>query len=225
MNLKTASKTMITAETIFDTLYLCTVWVCAFLLLFLSAGTESLKHAAGWPALMLAAGDSCHLVPRIIAMHSKKTYDYSAALGNGKMIASVTMTLFYLELWHIGVKFYSFRNDFITAAVILTAAVRIMLCFFPQNRWADESADTKWALWRNIPFFILGAAVMVLFYAGSRNMPGEASLIWFSVMISFACYMPVVLFSKRNPKAGMFMILKSCAYVSIILMCFSLPDA
>ena len=224
MNLKTAPKSMKTAETIFDLFYLCTAWICAFLLLHTPV-SGSLKHTAGWAALLLAAGDSCHLLPRISAMHSRKTSDYSAVLGAGKMAASITMTFFYMGLWHIGVSYYSFRNDFITAVVILTAAVRIILCFFPQNRWADASADTKWALWRNIPFFILGAAVMVLFFTGSLKTPDGPSLLWLSVLISFACYMPVILHPKRNPKTGMFMIFKSCAYISIILMCFSLPDA
>lgn len=52
------------------------------------------------------------------------------------------------------------------------------------------------------------------------------SIIWASAMIrivaaiiiSFGCYLPVTLFSKKMPKIGMLMIPKTCAYVWIIVM-------
>lgn len=39
-----------------------------------------------------------------------------------------------------------------------------------------------------------------------------------AIIISFGCYLPVTLFSKKMPKIGMLMIPKTCAYVWIIVM-------
>lgn len=34
-----------------------------------------------------------------------------------------------------------------------------------------------------------------------------------AILISFGCYIPVTLFSKTKPKAGLLMIPKTCAYM------------
>lgn len=42
--------------------------------------------------------------------------------------------------------------------------------------------------------------------------------LWLAVVISFACYIPVVLFADIVPMVGMLMIPKTCAYVWIVLI-------
>lgn len=37
-----------------------------------------------------------------------------------------------------------------------------------------------------------------------------------AILISFACYLPVVIWGKKNPKVGMLMIPKTCAYMWMI---------
>ena len=39
-----------------------------------------------------------------------------------------------------------------------------------------------------------------------------------AILISFGCYLPVTLLSKKIPKVGLLMIPKTCAYVWIIVM-------
>lgn len=209
-------------ETIFDVVYLGTVLVSA-VLLCLSANTGSLRWQFGLMALILGIGDSFHLVPRVCAFWDRGMKDYTAPLGIGKLVASITMTIFYVVLWHIGVSHYpNLAAGDLNLIIYILAALRIGLCLFPQNRWTSGNPPLKWAIWRNIPFFILGMAVMVLFASGTYAMRDGFSLMWVAILISFACYLPVVLFSERNPKIGMLMLPKSCAYAAIVLMGFSL---
>lgn len=217
-------KQMKLIETVFDVLYLGTVLVSAFLLC-MGSDTGSERWLFGLMAMILGAGDSFHLIPRVYAMWDGKSGDHTAALGVGKLVASITMTVFYVVLWGVGTARYA--NAFpalMTQAVFALAAARIALCLFPQNGWTSQRPPLKWAILRNIPFFVLGMLVMALFAEGSAR-DGGFPFLWLAILISFACYLPVVLFSERSPKVGMLMLPKSCAYAAIVLMGFSLPAA
>lgn len=208
-------------ETIFDVLYLAIVLISAFILYF-KEDIGGLQRQFGIMAFVLAGGDAFHLIPRIRAMWDSKMKDYTASLGIGKLITSVTMTIFYILLWNIGVNYYSDMVTFpMTVAVYILAVLRIILCLFPGNRWASKNPPIKWAIWRNVPFFTLGMMVMILFAGGSVTGDGRYPFLWIAILISFACYLPVVLFSERSPKVGMLMLPKSCAYVAIVLMGFN----
>jgi hypothetical protein len=208
-------------ETAFDIAYLGTVLISAALLLA-NANTGSERWRFGLMALILGVGDAFHLIPRIYAMWAGGASDRTALLGVGKMIASVTMTVFYVVLWGVGaIRYADIVPAHIGAVVTALAALRVALCLFPQNRWTSGEASLTWAVLRNAPFFALGMLVMALFAAGSR-ISGGFPLLWLAVLLSFVCYLPVVLFSRRAPKVGMLMLPKSCAYAAIVLMGFSL---
>ena len=75
-----------------------------------------------------------------------------------------------------------------------------------------------WGVWRNVPFAILGAVTVVLFYRSARKGQDAAfRQLWLTVVLSFACYIPVVLFADAAPAVGMLMIPKTCAYVWTVL--------
>jgi hypothetical protein len=209
-------------ETIFDFTYLFTVLIAA-LLLYKTAETGSLRWQYALMCFVLVAGDTFHLIPRIYALVDRKDYDHTVSLGIGKFITSITMTLFYLILWEINIRYYDFNGDrYLSFLVYGSATLRILLCVFPQNRWMDKNPPQKWAIIRNIPFFILGMAVMIFNMTEVFKNGGSLSFLWLAILISFACYLPVVLFSRTNPKVGMLMLPKSCAYIAIVLMGFSL---
>ncbi len=220
MQLNKKRKPVRLIETAFDGIYLGTVLISAALL---CAGSDmgSERWRFGLMALILGVGDAFHLLPRIHAMWDTETGGRRTLLGIGKAIASVTMTVFYVVLWGVGANRYA---DIVpahaTAVVWILAALRIALCLFPQNRWMSEAPPLRWAIWRNVPFFALGMLVTALFAAGAR-ISGGFPFLWLAVLLSFAFYLPVVLFSGRNPKVGMLMLPKSCAYVAIVLMGFS----
>ena len=217
-------KIMIWVETIFDTSYLLTVLISAGILYY-TAEIGSLRWQYSLMAFTLGIGDAFHLIPRIYSMVDRKKRDHTALLGIGKYVTSLTMTLFYLFLWDIGKNYYSFEvNMFYSVIVYGLALLRVLLCVLPQNRWLDKNPPFKWGIFRNIPFFILGMMVMVLYMIGSFRIGGNLSFLWLAILISFLCYLPVVLYSKKNPKIGMLMLPKSCAYVAIVLMGFVLPS-
>lgn len=67
--------------------------------------------------------------------------------------------------------------------MVIFAAVRILLCLFPQNNWFQRGGG------------------------GNRH-----------VILSFVCYMAVVLLAGKRPAAGMLMIPKTICYIWMICL-------
>lgn len=130
------------------------------------------------------------------------------------------MTAFYLLLYYVWRSRYQIRGrSGLTAAVWALAAVRVALCLMPQNAWTSADAPLSWGIYRNIPFAILGALIVVLFYRSARaRQDAPFRHLWLTVVLSFACYIPVVLFADAVPAVGMLMIPKTCAYVWTVLI-------
>ena len=102
----------------------------------------------------------------------------------------------------------------LTAAIFGLSALRIVLCLFPQNAWTSAQAPLSWGIYRNIPFTILGILMIYLFYREARVRNDKAFRnMWLTIVLSFAFYLPVVLFADQIPVIGMLMIPKTCAYV------------
>ena len=55
----------------------------------------------GIMAVILGLGDSFHLIPRAAALCTTGLESYTFQLGLGKLITSVTMTVFYVLLYHV----------------------------------------------------------------------------------------------------------------------------
>lgn len=206
-------------ETLFDVAYLVTVITLGILMIRGSKGRKQYL-LYGIMAVTLGSGDAFHLVPRAIALCTTGLENYTEALGIGKMITSITMTIFYVLLyfaWRLRYQVVGRKN--LTIAVWLLAALRILLCLMPQNVWTSANAPLSWGIYRNIPFTILGALVVVLFYRSAKEQKDEPfRFLWLTVVISFACYIPVVLFADSIPVVGMLMIPKTCAYLWTVLI-------
>ncbi len=209
-------------ETVFDILYLATV-VYIGVTMIKSGGKIKQYLLFGIMAVMLGAGDAFHLVPRAYALMTSGLENFTAALGIGRLITSVTMTFFYVLLYHVwrqrcGVK----GKGVLTAAVYALAAIRILLCAFPQNGWTSAAAPLDWAVYRNIPFAALGILMIVLFYSSAKQRNDRAFRhMWLTIVLSFAFYIPVVLFADTIPWTGVLMIPKTCAYVWTVLIGYS----
>lgn len=208
-------------ETLFDTVYLVTVITLGVLMIRGSKGSRQVL-LFGIMAVTLGCGDAFHLVPRAVALCTTGLQDYTAALGVGKLITSVTMTAFYVLLYYVWRSRYAVEGKKgITAAVWALAAVRVALCLFPQNAWTSAETPLSWGIYRNIPFALLGALIVVLFYRSAKQKQDAAfRWLWLTVVLSFACYIPVVLFADAVPAVGMLMIPKTCAYVWTVLIGF-----
>ena len=207
------------AESIFDVLYLAFAVVIGIYLIK-KGGKGSLVRSFGIMALVLGAGDSFHLVPRAISLWTTGLEAKAAALGIGKLITSITMTIFYLILYYIWRERYQIigRKPLSIAMWGLTIA-RIALCAFPQNQWLSYQQPLLWGILRNIPFAIMGILLIVLF-AQEAKRAGDRVFrhMWLAITLSFAFYLPVVLFADQIPMIGMLMIPKTLAYVWIVVM-------
>lgn len=93
-----------------------------------------------------------------------------------------------------------------------------MIFLLPQSNWCSEEGNPKLSLLRNTVFAVTGIGVIIL-YALSGNTYGyHMTRMVAAIIISFSCYLPVTLLSKKMPKVGLLMIPKTCAYIWIIVM-------
>jgi len=208
-------------ETLFDAVYLSTVITLGILMIVRSRGSrETLLF--GIMAVTLGAGDAFHLVPRAIALCTVGLDQFTAALGIGKLVTSITMTAFYVLLYYVWRARYKVSGKGgVTAAVWVLSLSRILLCLMPQNAWTSAAAPLAWGIYRNIPFALLGLLVIVLFYRSAREKNDRSfRFMWLTIVLSFAFYIPVVLFADTVPPVGMLMIPKTCAYVWTVLIGF-----
>ena len=206
-------------ETLFDTVYLVSV-ITIGLTMIRQSGQRGQYRLFGLMAVVLGAGDAFHLVPRALALCTTGLDSFTAALGAGKLITSVTMTIFYILLYHVWRSRYHIQGKGgVTAAVYLLSVLRIVLCLFPQNRWLSAQAPLSWGIYRNIPFALLGLLIVVLFYQSAKEQGDTAFRhMWLTIVLSFGFYIPVVLWADSIPLIGMLMIPKTCAYVWTVLI-------
>lgn len=206
-------------ETLFDVCYLVSVITIGIRMVKSSKNNRQFK-LFGWMAIVLGAGDSFHLIPRMIALCTTGLENFTVALGLGKWITSVTMTLFYVLLYYVWRERYEIkRQKNLTIAVYLFAAIRIALCMMPQNNWLSADAPLSWGIYRNIPFAVIGLITIVLFYTSAKQNNDTAfKWMWMTIVLSFGFYIPVVLWANTIPMIGMLMIPKTCAYVWTVVI-------
>lgn len=206
-------------ETLFDAVYLITVVTLGLRMIRGSRGNRQFR-LFGCMAVVLGAGDAFHLIPRALALCTTGLDSYTVALGAGKWITSITMTVFYVLLYYVWRYRYRIQGQkTLTAAVYALAGVRILLCMMPQNDWLSAAAPLAWGVYRNIPFALLGALIIVLFYRSAKAANDTAfRWMWLTIVLSFGFYIPVVLWADAVPMIGMLMIPKTCAYVWTVLI-------
>lgn len=206
------------AETVFDVLYLSFALIAG--LTMLVKGKNSLVKKAGLMAVLLGAGDSFHLVPRCYALWTSGLEANAAALGIGKFITSITMTIFYLILYYIWRERYQVKGQKgLTAAMWVLSVLRIALCLLPQNQWLVYRQPLLFGVLRNIPFAVMGVMIIIIFAKEAKKTGDRAfRFMPLAVALSFGFYLPVVLFSGVAPAVGILMIPKTLAYVWVVLM-------
>ncbi|MBR6271783.1 MAG: hypothetical protein IKR26_06485 [Lachnospiraceae bacterium] len=201
-------------ESTFDILYLLFAIISGVIVLIKAHNRN--EKLMGFAALILGFGDAFHLVPRVLNYFIDA--DFTAALGIGKLITSVTMTVFYVLLYYVWPGYYKeTKKKSLSAMVWLLALVRIALCVFPQNGWLENSSDLTWGIIRNIPFVMLGALICFLYFK-NRNKSRRFRHIWVYILLSFAFYIPVTVGAGALPILGMLMLPKTVCYILVILI-------
>ena len=106
-------------ETAFDGVYLTSV-ITLGLLMIRGSGSSAQYRLFGVMAVVLGCGDAFHLLPRAYALCTTGLENYTVALGLGKWITSVTMTVFYVLLYYVWRKRYKIMGrSGLTAAVYI----------------------------------------------------------------------------------------------------------
>ena len=115
-------------ETGFDAIYLILVITIGIRMIRGCKGNKQYR-LFGIMAVVLGAGDAFHLIPRALALCTTGLENYTVPLGLGKWITSITMTIFYVLLYHVWRTRYQVTGrSGITAAVYGLSAARIVLC-------------------------------------------------------------------------------------------------
>ena len=96
-----------------------------------------------------------------------------------------------------------------------------MIMLFPANEWNNVVPPQPWSLIRNVPLMIQGLGVAYLMLRDSRRT-ADRPFTWIGIMIllSYAFYIPVILFVQQWSVVGMLMIPKTMAYVGIALIAY-----
>lgn len=204
-------------ESIFSVLYLASVFYMSIKMISKGKDNKLLK-LFGSMGFVLGFGDSFHLIPRIYALLTTGLEANAAALGIGKLITSITMTIFYvilIRIWEIRFDIKDVKGIRIFAGIL--AVSRVILTLMPQNKWTLYDAPVSWGIYRNIPFTISGILVVYLILKkATKNKDKIFRNIGIGIIISFTCYVPVVLFAATYRLVGILMIPKTLAYLWIV---------
>lgn len=199
-------------ESTFDILYL--IFAIAAGIYILRRRKDQIGKMMGCAVLILGCGDAFHLIPRVLNYFANA--DFTAWLGFGKLVTSLTMTVFYVLMYRLWLGVYGEQeNQQLRAVLYAFAIVRIILCLVPQNRWLTNESTVFWGIIRNVPFVCIGVIIICLYY---RNRDKEEQLrsVWLLVALSFLFYIPVAVAAGVAPMLGMLMLPKTVCYMILI---------
>ena len=163
-------------ETVFEVVYLILVVTLGIGILRRSGG-ERQYRLFGWAAVLLGAGDSFHLVPRMIALWTAGLDAFSFWLGLGKLVTSVTMTVFYVLLFFVWRERYGGGKHCagLTRLALVLAALRVLLCAMPQNRWLTNDGPLGAGKVRPVPSALAGGDAELCVLPPGRTVRGRGS--------------------------------------------------
>jgi hypothetical protein len=181
-----------------------------------------------WAFALLALGDTGHVGFRVLAYASGGLETEISILGSqlglvglGALATAITVTIFYvlmLEIWRARFdKPYGWFGYLLLGAAIL----RLSLMLAAANQWNSVVPAQPWSTVRNLPLMLQGLGVAYLILRDARAAQ-DRTFIWIGLMIliSFACYIPVILLVQQAPITGMLMIPKTLAYVAIAILAY-----
>lgn len=206
-------------EPIFHSFYLVTI---LYMSIKMFAQKRDYKlRLFGLMGLVLAGGDIVHLVPRVYAHFTTGLTANAGLLGIGKFVTSITMAIFYLILLRIWEIQFAKKNLSIRTFAIFLVVSKIIISLLPQNQWTSPTPPLNWVIYRNIPFVILGVFIIYLVLRKAYqydNLPFKK--IGIAIIVSFACYIPVIILTNRFSLINLLMIPKTLAYLYIIYIAY-----
>lgn len=220
-------------EITFNVVYLVVVWglVAAMARRRSTVPSDSRNTArfVMWAFALLALGDTGHVGFRVLAYAlGDLTFSFGllgrqiGLVGLGALATAFTVTLFYVLMLFVWRARFDGRYGWFQVLLLAAAAVRIALMLPPANEWNSVVPPQPWSTYRNLPLIIQGLGVAFLILRDARASD-DGTFLWIGVMIliSYACYIPVVFLVQRLPLLGMLMIPKTLAYLGIGFLAYS----
>ncbi len=220
-------------EISFNILYLVVVWVIVLAMIrrqpTVPAQDQPVTKLFIWAFGLLALGDTGHVGFRVLSYASgdlESTVSIAGReiglVGLGALATAFTVTLFYVLMLMIWQRRYNQPYGWLGGLLFAAAAVRLLIMFLPANEWNSTVPPQPWSLIRNVPLMIQGLGVAFLILRDSRR-ESDRPFTWIGIMIllSYAFYIPVILFVQQMPMIGMLMIPKTMAYVGIALIAYT----
>jgi hypothetical protein len=210
-------------EVIFNITYLTVIWTLVVMMARrlprVAAGSQALAKRMMWAFALLALGDTGHVGFRVVAYALGGLAAHPVLVGMGALSTAVTVTLFYMLMVDIWRRRFNRPLGIFGWSLLTAGVVRLAVILFPQNQWGQIQAPYDWSLLRNALLVVQGIGVMILILRDAIQS-GDKPFTWIGVLIalSYAFYIPVILWSAQDPVLGMLMIPKTCAYVAIAII-------
>ena len=219
-------------EITFNIAYLIVVWGLVIAMIHRQPDVPEADKAVTrlfiWAFALLALGDTGHVGFRVLA-YAGGNLESTITIGGreiglvglGALATAVTVTIFYVLMLVIWQRRYDKAYGWFGGLLFAAAAVRLLIMLFPANEWNSTVPPQPWSLYRNVPLMIQGLGVAYLILRDSRQV-GDRPFTWIGIMIllSYAFYIPVILFVQQAPMVGMLMIPKTMAYLGIALIAY-----
>ena len=219
-------------EITFNIAYLLTIWIVVILMMRAQSNVpEENKPVTKlfiWAFTLLALGDTGHVGFRVWAYalgdlsSTISLFGFELGLvGLGALATAYTVTIFYMLILMIWQRRYQKPYGWFGALLWLAGISRLFIMLFPANEWNNVVPPQTWSLIRNIPLMIQGFGVAYLILRDARQAQ-DKPFTWVGIMIllSYAFYLPVILFVQEMPMIGMLMIPKTLAYVAIAFIAY-----
>ncbi|MFX0178848.1 MAG: hypothetical protein ACFE78_01585 [Candidatus Hodarchaeota archaeon] len=186
---------------------------------------------------LLGFGDLFHLGFRIYVFFAGLGPDElftNLAIGSGYIISGLTMTYFYIAIFHAWSNIYGDKysnpSKIKIFTIILYSAfiLRLVLIFLPFNHWFEGDATVDFGfdfrIITAIPIYIIGILSVSLLFKDSKTEKNEftgininlnkgnyMASIWF--VVSYVSYSITLFLVAIFPLTGLFMIPKTIAYL------------
>lgn len=178
---------------------------------------------------LLALGDTGHVGFRVLAYAlgglegaSLTIFGRSLGLvGLGALATAITVTFFYGLILLVWQDRFDRSLGWFGVLLLVMAALRLVLMIPAVNQWNSVVPPQPWSLVRNAPLVVQGLGVAYLILRDAHTVR-DRTFIWIgiSILVSYACYLPVILFVQQVPLVGMLMIPKTLAYIAVAVLAY-----
>jgi hypothetical protein len=219
-------------EMVFNVIYVIVVWSMVACLWRRRTAVAPDRQAAarrlGWAFGLLALGDTGHVGFRVLAYASGNLEMTVRLFGNpvslvslGTFATSVTVTLFYVMMVFVWRERFQKRIGRFEWVLFAAAAARLVMLFLPQNEWAGIDSPYPWSIYRNIPLLVQGLGVTWLILRDAVKAR-DRTFLWIGAMIlvSYACYTPVLFLARQYPLVSLLMMPKTLAYLAVAFIAY-----